>query len=81
VNVLEERRLGIWNKLQSFRDLQHVYMPGALRCIKKEDEMQMMNDDEPPNPELVKLWLPSELPEDERRTGCTGNLVEMEGKL
>lgn len=56
-------------------------MPGALRCIEKEDEMRMMNDDEPPNPELVKLWLPSELPEDERRTGCTGNLVEMEGKL
>jgi hypothetical protein len=56
-------------------------MPGALRCIKKEDEMRTMNDDEPPNPKFVKLWLPSELPEDERCTGCAGNLVELEGKL
>jgi len=56
-------------------------MPGTLHCIEKDDEIWMMNDDESPNPELVKLWLPSELPEDERCTGCTGNLVRMEGKL
>ena len=56
-------------------------MPGALRCIELEDEIWTQNDEEPPNAELIKLWLPSQLPECERRTGCIGNLVDMEHKL
>jgi hypothetical protein len=56
-------------------------MPGALHCIELEDEIQAQNDEEPPNAESVKLWLPSQLPKCERRTGCVRNLVDMERKL
>ncbi|KAH7905083.1 hypothetical protein BJ138DRAFT_1138372 [Hygrophoropsis aurantiaca] len=79
-SLLEDRRIACLSKLKTFRDLQRVYMPGALRCIQLEEESR--NPDNPaPNAGSIKLWLPSELPMNERRQGCSEGLPRMETKL
>jgi hypothetical protein len=80
-STLEERRLGIWNKLKVFRDLQRLYMPGAVRVLAVEDEAQRRIDTISPTAELIKLYLPSDLPAATRAMGCTADLPGMEAKL
>ncbi|KAJ7080717.1 hypothetical protein C8R43DRAFT_909900 [Mycena crocata] len=75
---LQEHRLAFLTKLRSFRELQAVYTPGALRCIAAE-EMRRDTDAPPPNPEFIRLWLPSEMPQAELTGGgCQHNIIQME---
>ncbi|KAH7904935.1 hypothetical protein BJ138DRAFT_1106403 [Hygrophoropsis aurantiaca] len=79
-SVLEDKRIACLNKLRGFRDLQRLYMPGAVCCIQREDDSR---DREalPPNVENIKLWLPSDLPPSDRLSGCVKDLPDMERKL
>lgn len=56
-------------------------MPGALTAIKAEDAAREADGLLLPNAELIKLWLPSDLPPLDRPTGCMGPLPAMEKKL
>lgn len=75
-----ERRISFLGRLEKFRSMQEVYMPGAIRAIQEEEEHRD-SDAPPPNPEDIKLWLPSELKTDELATGCTRGVVGIEIKL
>ncbi|KAJ7169138.1 hypothetical protein C8R43DRAFT_1121027 [Mycena crocata] len=78
---LQEHRLAFITKLRSFRELQAVYTPGAVRCILAE-EAHRDTDLSPPNPEFIRLWLPSELPAAELEGGgCQHNIVAMEATM
>ncbi|KAJ7018869.1 hypothetical protein C8F04DRAFT_1277073 [Mycena alexandri] len=75
-------RAGVAAKSQLTADRQskEVYTPGSVRMLATEAERRA--DDTPaPAAERVRLWLPSELPQEERASGCKGNLVEMEARL
>ncbi|KAF7335028.1 CxC2 domain-containing protein [Mycena venus] len=85
---VEEHRLAFMVKLKKFRDLQALYTPAAVRMIQGEETTR--DPDLPaPNPEHIKLWLPSELPPAERAgsgsTLCEGQaenaLVAIRGRL
>lgn len=80
-SLLEERRLAIWRKLSSLRELQRVYIPGALRAIELEDERRASLDLPPPEAEHVKLWLPSDFTTAERSAACMPSLPSMEKEL
>ncbi|KAH7904941.1 hypothetical protein BJ138DRAFT_1118936 [Hygrophoropsis aurantiaca] len=77
---LEEKRIACLAKIKTFRDLQRLYMPGAVCCIqRKEDERN--REALPPKVEDIDLWLPSELPIGEQTSGCIQGLPDMERKL
>ncbi|KAJ7019058.1 hypothetical protein C8F04DRAFT_1276699 [Mycena alexandri] len=77
---VEELRVSFLSKLKVFRDLQARHMPGAVRRLEEEEEAR--DTDEPaPNPEDIKLWMPSELTEVERADKCAKGLGEREAKL
>lgn len=80
-SLIAEKRLAIWKKLASFRDLQRIYVPGALRAMEREEEQRTSLDLPPPEAERVKLWLPSELSDADRCTGCMPSLPSMEKEL
>ncbi|KAJ7165262.1 hypothetical protein C8R46DRAFT_1220395 [Mycena filopes] len=77
---IQDRRLTLLAKLAKFRKLQAVFMPGAARLIAAEEAAR---DGEalPPKPEKIKLWMPHELDQNDRATGCVRGLVDIEAKL
>ncbi|KAJ7023335.1 hypothetical protein C8F04DRAFT_1271539 [Mycena alexandri] len=78
---IHEFRIAFMAKLRKFRELQVVYTPAAVRTLKAEEAKREV-DLPTPSPEHIRLWLPSELPEDERSgSGCQRNVVGMEAKL
>ncbi|KAJ7082827.1 hypothetical protein C8R43DRAFT_886408 [Mycena crocata] len=82
-NRIEEWRHALLVKIAKFRELQHVYMPGAALAIA-EAESSRDKDGAPPKPERVKLWMPSEMrAKDDNDTlrGCVPGLLDMETKL
>ncbi|KAJ7764957.1 hypothetical protein DFH07DRAFT_770232 [Mycena maculata] len=81
-NKIQEWRHVLLVKIGRYRELQKSYMPGAARVIA-DAEAARDEDEAPPRPERIKLWMPSEMPtelEDPLR-GCTRGLLAMETKL
>ncbi|KAJ6464664.1 hypothetical protein C8R47DRAFT_992020, partial [Mycena vitilis] len=77
---IQEYRLALQSKLRAFRALQQIYTPGAIAAMERVEGGR--NPDAPPvKPEHMRLFLPSDLTDVERTTGCQEGLVEMEGKL
>jgi hypothetical protein len=77
---IQDRRLTLLTKLQKFRKLQAVFMPGVARLIEEEEEARDP-DAPPPKAEKIKLWMPNELEPADRVAGCVRGLVENEAKL
>jgi hypothetical protein len=77
---IQEHRLALQAKLRPFRALQQIYTPGAVLAVEREERSR--NPDSPAiKPENMRLFLPSELTDAERATGCQEGLGEMEAKL
>ena len=55
-------------------------MPGAIRAITAMEETRDADMD-PLKAEEILLWLPSDLDEDSRLSGCATGLADMEAKL
>jgi hypothetical protein len=66
--------------LKKFRNLQKVYMPGAIRAIAAEEEDRDADADAPKAEDVV-LWLPSDLDQVNRINGCAIGLADMEAQL
>lgn len=56
--------ISFFKKLGSFRKTQAVHMPGVKALIEEEETLWDV-DNAVPMAEEVKLWLPSQVPEDE----------------
>ncbi|KAJ7837463.1 hypothetical protein B0H13DRAFT_1912461 [Mycena leptocephala] len=69
-------------KIDKFRELQKIYMPGASMAIVA-CEAEREADDAPPKPERIKLWMPSQMHADasDPLRGCVKGLLGMEAKL
>ncbi|KAJ6504317.1 hypothetical protein C8R47DRAFT_1210384 [Mycena vitilis] len=77
---LQEYRLSLQAKLRAFRALQQVYTPAAIRRVERMETSR--NPDAPAvKPENIRLFLPSELSDAERATGCAEGLADMEARL
>ncbi|KAF7322358.1 CxC2 domain-containing protein [Mycena chlorophos] len=58
---VEEWRLSVLNKLNRFRQIQAVYMPGAAAVLSADDHARDA-DVAPPDPENIRLYMPSQMP-------------------
>jgi hypothetical protein len=82
-NKIEEWRHALLVKINKFRALQRIYMPGAGPAISNA-EAARDPDAPPPRPEKIKLWMPSDMAtvgDNEILRGCIPGLVDMEARL
>jgi hypothetical protein len=82
ITILEQR-MRLNRGIAQFRVLQAVYMPAALRRLAAAP-VASGSDTEDSSVEVaenVPLMLPSSLSEDERATGCTPQLIDIEQQL
>ncbi|KAJ7626008.1 hypothetical protein FB45DRAFT_1030326 [Roridomyces roridus] len=77
---IQELRLSLSKKVRAYETLQDIFMPGVT-ALRREAEEARNPDLAPARVEYVKLWLPSELSVDQRRTGCRKGLAMMEARL
>ncbi|KAL1724763.1 hypothetical protein EV714DRAFT_222510 [Schizophyllum commune] len=77
---LQEARVAWFKRLGRLRQLQEVYMPGAVVKIRAEEDARPA-DSSPPNAESIKLWLPSDMTRQEREEGCVEGLQDIETRL
>lgn len=75
--ALYERRTALRKRIQKLRELQGVYMPGALPLLAQlpaaQTDTELM--------EGVRLGLPSDIARAHRETACTQGLVDLESRL
>ncbi|KAJ7741395.1 hypothetical protein B0H16DRAFT_1464573 [Mycena metata] len=79
---LQDWRRALLVKIDKFRDLQKVYMPGAAAVIAAS-EAHCDSDVPGPKAEKIKLFMPSEMPSNagDPLRGCVRGLLDMEAKL
>lgn len=74
--ILFETRSALLHSIEKWRQLQAVYMPGALNPDTTDpDPSQRVKA------ESIKLWLPSQLDAEDRNVTCLGGVIESEKKL
>ncbi|KAK7019612.1 CxC2 domain-containing protein, partial [Favolaschia claudopus] len=81
-NKIEEWRHSLLVKITKFRSLQQIYMPGAASALE-DHESHRDPDAPPPKAEMVRLFMPSDMPtrDGDTHRGCVAGLVDMEAKL
>ncbi|KDR66325.1 hypothetical protein GALMADRAFT_1156932 [Galerina marginata CBS 339.88] len=79
-SVAEERAI-LWKKIEPWRHLQTVYMPGLIQYHHDREHLEPGSTMDSENPEEVSLWLPSALPAAVRELVCTTGLSSAEEKL
>ncbi|KAK7008533.1 CxC2 domain-containing protein [Favolaschia claudopus] len=81
-NKIEEWRHSLLVKINKFRTLQRIYMPGAGSALDAH-EAARNPEAPPPKAETIKLFMPSDLPANinDPHRGCIPGLIEMEAKL
>ncbi|KAJ7154378.1 hypothetical protein C8R43DRAFT_1126455 [Mycena crocata] len=77
---IQDRRMALLVKLAKFRKLQRIFMPGATQILADEESARE-SDSPAPKAETIKIWMPHEMEEGDRATGCVRGLVNMEHKL
>ncbi|KAJ7740757.1 hypothetical protein DFH07DRAFT_698699, partial [Mycena maculata] len=77
---VQELRITLLQKIGRFRKLQAIWMPGAARAILADEEKRD-EDSLPLRAEHIKLYMPHELPADDRAQGCVKGLADMEARL
>lgn len=80
LSIVQHKHRQFFGKLKKYRDLQQVYMPGAIRAIAAEEESRDADAD-PPKAEDVRIWLPLDLEPTVHLSGCTAGLADMEAQL
>ncbi|KAJ7470051.1 hypothetical protein B0H11DRAFT_1730903 [Mycena galericulata] len=77
---IQELRIALLKKLKTFERLQLVFMPGVA-ALREAAEEERDPDVPAPKAEDIKLWMPSELTVEQRRSACRRGLADMEAKL
>jgi hypothetical protein len=79
--AVQEKRNSLRRQLDKWREIQVVYMPGAVAfrgATFDADAGEMPYDN---HPELVRLWLPSQIPASHRAPACLAGIVSKEQRL
>ncbi|KAJ7050115.1 hypothetical protein C8F01DRAFT_1264382 [Mycena amicta] len=77
---LDELRVAFFKKLRALETHQVFFMPGVAELRAAEEE-QRDADAPPPPAEHTKLWLPSDLSEEQREWACRRGLDHTEARL
>ncbi|KAI0055075.1 hypothetical protein BV25DRAFT_1816134 [Artomyces pyxidatus] len=82
---LQAKRNTLQHRIQTWRTVQQLYMPGSLTVVNAESSASAAVETSRPalaeKAENLKLWLPSELSESLRVAGCSAGLVDKEVRL
>ncbi|KAJ7062237.1 hypothetical protein C8F01DRAFT_986513 [Mycena amicta] len=76
----QESRMALLKQMKAYEKLQLTYMPG-VQALREADDARHDPDAPPPKVEDLKLYLPSDLTEEQRRTACIGRVVDTEARL
>ena len=76
VEGLAERRKVLAQRIQEFRNIQKVYMPGLSHLLDNADDARLNA-----SPELFKLMLPSQLASEDRQSWCLPDLSTLEARF
>ncbi|KAG6904587.1 hypothetical protein DXG01_008849 [Tephrocybe rancida] len=82
--TLSEQRNSLRNKMRNWEQLRPIYMPGLLKFLTEWLRAELPATDAPlwsDKPEKASLWLPSQLPPEQRLGICSPGLPGMEAKL
>ncbi|KAJ7049316.1 hypothetical protein C8F01DRAFT_1002463 [Mycena amicta] len=77
---LDELRVSFFKKLHNWETHQAVFMP-AVEDLRAAEEEKRDRDVAPPLAEETKLWLPSDMTSDQRRSNCRRGLIDAELRL
>ncbi|KAJ7098218.1 hypothetical protein C8R43DRAFT_1092381 [Mycena crocata] len=75
-----KRRAALLRKIERFRKLQDVYMPG-LRDELTDEQRAVYDGSGRKEPESIRLFMPSGLSESLRGRACAPGIVEVEGRF
>ncbi|KAH8823082.1 hypothetical protein DL96DRAFT_1743418 [Flagelloscypha sp. PMI_526] len=78
---LNERHLALLKRIKALRKLQATFSPASLQCNETAASHLQASGLPDPVPEMLSLWLPSNMPTNVRRSGCASGLAQMEVKL
>jgi hypothetical protein len=78
---LVERRTVLLKRIQRFREIQRIHMPGFDSRNHRHSLPSARNDTTPTAVEDVCLFLPSELNDYDRRRYCPASLASLENRL
>lgn len=81
--VLEARRATLFDRIETWRSIQTLYMPGVtqLRQTYSTRTDAMPSAHESDKPEDTQLWLPSSMPTNLWENGCIAGLLDKEKRL
>ena len=71
-----ERRCTLSKNINTIRVPQRLYMPGISHLLDEIDPLLLAD-----RPEIVQLWLPSDLPPSDRDEWCASDLPGLEYRL
>ncbi|KAF9035679.1 hypothetical protein BDZ89DRAFT_1130296 [Hymenopellis radicata] len=74
---IQKKRVALARRIQSFRTVQHVYMPGVRAQLQRESIARAS----PVEVEDQKLWLPSDFTADRRSNACLGDIASKEAEI
>ncbi|KAJ7055154.1 hypothetical protein C8F01DRAFT_1259175 [Mycena amicta] len=77
---LDELRVSFFKKLRNWETHQNVFMP-VVEDLRVAEEEQRDRDVVPPLAEDTKLWLPSDMTDQQRRRECRRGLIDAELRL
>ncbi|KAJ7074440.1 hypothetical protein C8F01DRAFT_1242680 [Mycena amicta] len=77
---LDQLRVSFFKKLRNWETHQNVFMP-AVEDLRVAEEEQRDRDVVPPLAEDTKLWLPSDMTDQQRRRECRRGLIDAELRL
>ncbi|KDR65173.1 hypothetical protein GALMADRAFT_82182, partial [Galerina marginata CBS 339.88] len=78
---LAEQRAILYQKIQSWRKVQAIYMPGLLQYLENEEKTKPGSTLDGTKAEEQYLWLPSGFPSSVHDKICISNLAISEDKL
>lgn len=74
----QERRIALRRRIEHFRELQAVYMPGLRQALP---DPTVLDDSSDILAEAVSLYLPSQLSDRQRVLSCTSGISAAEGEI
>ena len=77
---LQEKRTALRRRIDNWRTIQAVYMPGVLPLLT-DTVLSQSNSEDEIAAERIQLWLPSSCPAQIRTSGCLDGLSNKEWRL
>ncbi|KAK7021079.1 hypothetical protein VNI00_017525 [Paramarasmius palmivorus] len=75
---VEELRVSLGKLFNTYEQLMPIYMPGLVQYLEDIDQREDSSDVDPAD---IKIWLPSDIPAEDRHRVCHPNIAAVEARL